>query len=113
VRVRNLAEVRDLPIDAGEVFEIGRRREEEDVDTLGLHALAEPPAPLRVVEHHETLEPSQDLASPELDAIPHVKSRVAGAARVRARSARRLLKRPQMVQRLSVRHACASGASAP
>ena len=42
----DLAEVRDLPLDAGQVLEVGRRREEEDVDALRLQALAEPPAPL-------------------------------------------------------------------
>ncbi len=42
----DLAEVRDLPLDAGEVLEVGRRREKEDVDALRLHALAEPPPPL-------------------------------------------------------------------
>ena len=34
-------------------------REEEDVDAFRLHALAEPPPPLRVVEHHETLSGSR------------------------------------------------------
>src|SRR5439155_4439332 len=73
------AKVRDLPLDAGQVLEIGRRREEEDIDTLRVHALAEPPAPLREVAHHETLKPSQHLASQELHAVLHVKSRVASS----------------------------------
>ena len=55
VRVRGLAEVRDLPLDAGEVLEVGRRREEEDVDALRLHPLGQPPLPLRVVEHAASL----------------------------------------------------------
>ena len=55
VRVRRLAEVRHLPLDAGEVLEIGRRREEERVDAFRLHALAQARAPRCVVEHHETV----------------------------------------------------------
>jgi len=55
VRVRRLAEVRDVPLDARQVLEVGRGREEEKVDALGLHPLAEATPPLVVVEHHGSL----------------------------------------------------------
>ena len=51
VRIRGLAEVRDLPLDARQVLEVGRRREEEDVDVLRLHPFGQAPLPFRVVEH--------------------------------------------------------------
>ena len=50
-RVGRFAEVRDLPLDPGQVLEIGRRREEEDVDALRLHPFGQPSLPFRVVEH--------------------------------------------------------------
>ena len=52
-RVRRLAEVRDLPFDPGEVFEVGRRREEKHVDTLRFHPFGQTSLPVRVVEHEE------------------------------------------------------------
>ena len=56
VRVRGLAEVRDLPLDAGQVLEVGRRREEERVDALGLQRSRRGGRRRsRVVEHHQTL----------------------------------------------------------
>jgi hypothetical protein len=52
-RVGCFAEVRDLPFDSGQVFEVGRRREEEHIDALRFHPFGQPPLPVRVVEHEE------------------------------------------------------------
>ena len=51
VCVLGLAERRDRALDAGEVLEIRRRRDEDEVDALLLHALGEPAPPFGVVEH--------------------------------------------------------------
>ena len=51
VRVATLAEVRDLPLDAGQVLEVGGRSEEERVDALLLEPLGETPLARGVVEH--------------------------------------------------------------
>src|SRR5207247_11112698 len=51
VGIRGLAEARDMPLDAGQVLEVRRRREEEHVDALFLHALGHAPAAPLVVEH--------------------------------------------------------------
>src|SRR5207302_2426332 len=51
VGVGRLAEARDVALDAAQVLEVGRRREEERVDALGLHPRGEPPPALLVVEH--------------------------------------------------------------
>ena len=51
VSVRRLAEVRDLPLDAGQVLQVGRRREEERVDALLLEPLGEALLARGVVEH--------------------------------------------------------------
>ena len=69
VRVRDLAEVRDLPLDAGQVLEVGGRREEERVDALLLHALCEAPPALGVIEHSGESKPRQDLAAEQVDAV--------------------------------------------
>src|SRR6185437_12012061 len=53
MRVCDLAEVRNVAFDAGQVLEIGRWCEKEQVDAVRLHALAELPPALCVVEHHE------------------------------------------------------------
>ena len=50
-RVRRLAEVRDLALDARQVLEVGRRCEEEGVDALRFHSLRQAVLPLRIVEH--------------------------------------------------------------
>ena len=55
VRVRALAEERDSAPDAGQVFEVGREAEEEQVDVLRAHPLREPRTTLRVVEHRPSL----------------------------------------------------------
>ena len=55
VRIRGLTEVRDLPLDAREVLEVGRRREKEDVDILSFHPRGQPSLPFRVVEHAASL----------------------------------------------------------
>jgi len=41
VGVRDFAKVRDVPLDAGQVLEVRRGSEEENVDAFGFHALAE------------------------------------------------------------------------
>ncbi len=51
VGVGRLAEVRDVALDAGQVLEVGGRREEQRVDALGLEPLRQPAAALCVVEH--------------------------------------------------------------
>src|SRR5207245_3588534 len=52
---RGLAEVRDVPLDAGQVLEVGGRCEEEEVDSVRLHRLAHPPSSFGVVEHRASL----------------------------------------------------------
>ena len=51
VRVGSFAEVRDLPLDAGQVLEVGGRSEEERVDACVLEPLGETPLAGGVVEH--------------------------------------------------------------
>jgi hypothetical protein len=51
VRVLGLAEGRDQALDAGQVLEIGRRRQEEEVHPRLRHPIREPPSALGVVEH--------------------------------------------------------------
>ena len=46
-----LAEVRNLPLDASQVLEVCRRRQEEDVDVLRFHPLGQASLPCRIVEH--------------------------------------------------------------
>src|SRR5207248_9816783 len=55
VRVRDLAEVRDLAGNARQVLEVGRGREEQRVDTLGGEALVEATATGGEVEHGATV----------------------------------------------------------
>ena len=63
VRVLRLAERRDHALDAREVLEIGRRREEEEIDPGPAHLLGEPAPPVRVVEHAPSLERRQPRRS--------------------------------------------------
>jgi hypothetical protein len=51
VRLRALAEGRDLALEPGQVLEVGRGRQEEEVDPALLHPLVEAPPALAVVEH--------------------------------------------------------------
>jgi hypothetical protein len=51
VRVLRLPERRDRALDAGEVLEIGGRRQEQEVHAGIAHPLAESPPPVAVVEH--------------------------------------------------------------
>jgi len=51
VRVRALTEAGDLSLDAGQVLEVRGGREEEDVDGVFAHSLAETAPSLRVIEH--------------------------------------------------------------
>jgi hypothetical protein len=51
VRVRALAEAGDLSLDAGQVLEVRRGCEEEDVDGVFAHSFAQTAPSLRVIEH--------------------------------------------------------------
>jgi uncharacterized repeat protein (TIGR04076 family) len=51
VRILNLAEHRDRPLDAREVLEVGGWLEEKQIHAALAHALGKAPTPLRVVEH--------------------------------------------------------------
>ena len=63
VRVLRLAERRDRAFDAGEVLEVGRGRQEEEIDAGLAHPLVEPPPPVCVVEHRTSLERRQPRRS--------------------------------------------------
>ena len=51
VGIRALPEERDAAFDAGQVLEVARESEKEEIDTLFAHALGQTAPPLRVVEH--------------------------------------------------------------
>jgi uncharacterized repeat protein (TIGR04076 family) len=55
MRVLGLAERRHQALDAGEVFEIRRRRKEEEIDACLVHPVREPASPVGVVEHGPSL----------------------------------------------------------
>ena len=99
VRVRGLAEVRDVALDPGQVLEIGRRGEEERVDALGLEPLGRGAAGARrsrTSRRHPKAR--QHLAAEQLDAVTLVdavgRPEVDRAAR-RRRTAPRPARRPR------------------